>query len=78
MAKYFMFSRTQQREQIKIAETINKKHIVGKVYHKGIWNQYTEILNTPNSRFSDATVILISEDDTLDNINFTDVSFESR
>lgn len=78
MSKYFMYSRMQQKSQDNIAAGISKKYIPGKVYAKGVWNPYTEILNTPTSSFSDATVVISSENNSLEDIKYTDPNFGAR
>lgn len=69
--KYFVFSRAQMKELSGIASKINKKFVPGKVYIKGAYNPYTEILSVPTSRYSDAKVIFTTEDDTLNTVNYS-------
>lgn len=70
-----MYSRMQHKEQSNIAAKISKKFTPGKVYTKGEWKKYTEIITTPTSRYSDAVVVVSSEDNTLSDVNFTDANF---
>lgn len=74
--KYFVYSRTQHREQDRIAESINRSYICGKVYYKGVYKLYTEILDSPYSRYSDSNIIMSTEDYTT--ANYTEAVFESR
>lgn len=76
--KYFMYSRAQHKEQNDIAGKINKKYIPGKVYTKGAYKPYTEILSVPKSRYSDASIIASFENDTLSDVNYTDAEFGTR
>lgn len=76
--KHFIYSRAQHKEQIDIAAKINKKFIPGTVYIRGGWKPYTEMVSVPNNRYSDASIILSTEDDTLSDIKFTVASFGER
>lgn len=76
--RFFMYSRTQHKEQEKIADTVNRKYVAGRVYNNGMHKMYTEILTgeLPVSRYSDATVVSSVED--INQANYTDAVFESR
>lgn len=76
--RFFMYSRTQHKEQEKIADKVNRKFVIGRVYNNGTHKMYTEILtgSIPISRYSDAIVVSSIED--LNLANYTDATYESR
>lgn len=76
--KYFVYSRAQHKEQDKIANNINRKYIPGKVLTGGIFKLYTEILSIPQSRYSDAIIVVSTPDDTLESVNYIEPNYVLR
>lgn len=55
--KYFIYSATQMRERTEIEKKIGRKFVPGTVVVGAKKLQYTELMNTNNSRYSDAVVV---------------------
>lgn len=75
--RHFMYSRTQHKEQKKVAESINKEFKIGRVYIGGSHKPYTEILSgdIPISWYPDAMLVLSTSED-ISTINYSDATYE--
>ena len=71
--KYFIYSKEHKTSNQLIAQEINKVYTPGKVLVSGSYKPFTEIIDTPESRFSDAKIVVYVDELSL--INYTDPSY---
>ena len=69
--KYFIYSSSQLKERTDIEKKIGRKFIPGTVVVGSTKQQFTELSDTGNSRYSDAKIV--AEGD-IDKMNYTNIS----
>ena len=69
--KYFIYSSSQLKERTDIEKRIGSKFIPGTVVVGATKQQFTELSDTGNSRYSDAKIV--TEGD-IDKMNYTNIS----
>lgn len=70
MYVYFIYSKQQFNDRTKVENNIGKKFSPGTVLVKGSRKQYTELNNTGESSYSDATIVAEGE---LSRMNYTKI-----
>lgn len=60
--KYFLFSSQQLEDRKRMEEKLGKRFVAGSVVVNGARKSFTELSSNPTSRYSDAKIVLQTDD----------------